>query len=144
MHGAVVMVADLVGIGSGGVLAYYLTGSVNQVWLQLPVAVVVTIALSGLWMAGTRLRRLAPLQPRSANELAWCLVASLVWGIVVFVPVHYATQGYVTGLGNTVALALYQLLVNTVALFGSVAIVKPPLWQQPEAERAPARPVEPR
>ncbi len=50
VHGAVLVVADLAGIGWGGVLAYHLTGSADQVWLQLPIAVVVTVAISGIWM----------------------------------------------------------------------------------------------
>lgn len=128
---------DLAGIGIGAAAAYQLTGSADQVWLQVPVAVVVTIAVFGLWLIATRFRRLASLQPRNTNELAWSLAASLAWGIVVFIPIHFVTQGYVTSLGNIVALVLYQLPVNTVALFGSIAIARPPRWEQPDEQARP-------
>jgi FtsH-binding integral membrane protein len=135
LYGAILTAADLVGIGVGGVLAHRLTGSANQVWLQLPIAFVVTIGSFFVWMLMIRIRRLAVLQPRNPEELARSLFASIAWGVVVFVPVHYLTQGYVTSLGNIVALAIYQLLVNTVALFGSVAIARPPTWEQPHPDR---------
>ena len=35
---------------------------------------------------------------------------------VVFVPLHFLTQGYLTTTGNLVALALYQAPVNLIAL----------------------------
>lgn len=130
IHGWVLVVADLAGIGLGALVAYQLTGVADQVWLQLPVAVVVTVALGALWLLALQIPCLAAIQPRNARDLGWSVAASVAWGIVIFVPVHFVTQGYITSLGNLVALALYQVPVNTVALFGSVAIAKPPLWER--------------
>jgi len=61
--------------------------------------------------------RLRRLQPVGSTELGVCLALSILWAPLVFVPLHYFTQGYVTSVGNLVALVLYQLPVNLLALF---------------------------
>jgi len=52
-------------------------------------------------------------------ELGACFVVSLLWAPLVFVPLHYFTQGYLTSIGNLLTLAVYQFPVNAIALYGA-------------------------
>jgi hypothetical protein len=52
----------------------------------------------------------------STAEKRWAFMASLAWGPVVFVPLHYFTQGYLTSVGNIAALIMFQVPVNAIAM----------------------------
>ena len=130
LNSFLLVVADIAGIGGGALVAFHVSGVSNQVWLQLPIAIVLSIVCFFAWMLLIHLFDLRRLQPLDAEELGACLVASMLWAPVIFVPLHYLTQGYLTGIGNLVALALYQLPVNMVALFG------PSVLKQPTSEES--------
>ncbi len=118
LHSLALTAADMAGIAGGAMIAFKALGVSNQVWLQLPIAVVLSPVLFAAWaflLQGLGFRRL---QFVEAKELVACLAASLLWAPLVFVPLHYFTQGYLTSMGNLVALAGYQLPVNSLALFG--------------------------
>lgn len=121
-HGLVLTLADLAGVVVGSVVAYRLSGQADQIWIQLPVALVITIGLVIGWLLALRRSRFRRFLPASPAELGASVAASLGWGVGLFLPLHFVTQGYVTAVGNLVALAVYQLLVNTVAMFGGAAL----------------------
>ena len=116
------VVADLAGIGIGAVVAYRVSGVPNQVWLQLPVAVLATLVLFCGWVLAARLFIGRHVQPPGHTELVFWLFMSLIWAPIVFLPLHYLTQGYLTSVGNFVALALYQVPVNSLALVASAGL----------------------
>jgi hypothetical protein len=117
-HSLVLVMADIAGIAAGAVAAFWVLGVPNAVWLQLPIAVVLSVGSFAAWVLLLRACGWPRLQPADPKELAACLVVSFLWAPLVFVPLHYFTQGYVTGVGNLIALACYQLPVNCLALFG--------------------------
>ena len=125
LHSLVLVLADIGGIAIGALAAFHILGVPNQVWLQLPLAVVLTPAGFCGWILLLRVLGWKPLLPAGAKELQACWVASLVWAPLVFVPLHYLTQGYLTSLGNLVALAMYQLPINALALFLCSLLPKP-------------------
>jgi hypothetical protein len=114
MHSLMLMLADLAGI-FGGFMAYKAL-DFPQMVIQLPVAVAVSILLFLLWsfligiFGGKQLRLL------DLKELLLVFVFSAALAVVVFVPLHFFTQGYLTDMMNVVALALYQMPVNLIAL----------------------------
>ncbi len=122
LHSLVLAIADVAGIAGGALAAFRLLGVPNQVRLQLPIAVVLSVGCFWLWLLSLRLLRWKGLQAVSPRELGACLVASLLWAPLVFVPLHYFTQGYLTSIGNLVAMAVYQLPVNALALFGPLIL----------------------
>jgi hypothetical protein len=122
LHSFVLVIADVAGVAGGALAAFRIMGVPNQVRLQLPIAVVLTVGCFWLWLLSLRVLRWKGLQPASPKELGACLAVSLLWAPLVFVPLHYFTQRYLTAIGNLVALALYQLPVNAVALFGPWAL----------------------
>lgn len=116
IHGLVLMIVDIVGITVGAIAAYKITGKPSNVSLQLPVAMLVSIALFCGWITAIRLLRLRSLQLRDVCEMLWCLPSSVIWNPIIFVPLHFSTQGYVSSWGNLFALTVYQLPVNGFAL----------------------------
>jgi hypothetical protein len=54
------------------------------------------------------------LQDRS--EFTWTFLMALLWSPVVFVPLHYIGRGYLTSLGNILAIWLFQIPTNFLAL----------------------------
>ena len=125
LHSLVLVIADIAGIGAGALAAFRILGVPNQVWLQLPIAVVLSVGCFCAWVLLLRILGWKVLQPAGSKELRACLAVSLLWAPLVFVPLHYFTQGYLTSIGNLVALALYQVPVNTVALFGICILNRP-------------------
>ena len=118
LHGFVLVITDMAGIAGGALAAFRLLGVPNQVRLQLPIAVVLSVGCFWVWLLSLHLLGWKRLHPNGPRELTACLVVSVLGAPVVFVPLHFLTQGYLTSLGNLVALALYQLPVNALALFG--------------------------
>jgi hypothetical protein len=118
LHSLVLVIADIVGIAVGALVAFRIFGVANQIVLQLPIAVLLSVGGFWVWLFSLRVLRLRKLQLARSKELGMCLLFSVLWTPLVFVPLHYFTQGYLTSTGNLVALALYQLPVNALALFG--------------------------
>ncbi len=117
-HSLVLVAADLAGIGAGAAIAFRLLGKPNQVWLQLPLAVVISVASFCAWILCLRVFRWTRLRPSEPNDFISTLAVSLVWAPLIFVPLHYFTQGYLSSIGNLIALAIYQIPVNALALTG--------------------------
>jgi hypothetical protein len=118
LHSLVLTVADIGGIAVGAFAASRILGDGIPLWLQLPIAVALTVLCFRGWTSLLRVFRSTKLKLAGTKELYGCLWASLVWAPLVFIPLHFITQGYWTAVGNLVALAVYQLPVNAIALFG--------------------------
>jgi hypothetical protein len=119
-HSLVLVVVDMIGIGVGAVAAYRMTGVPNQVRWQLPIAVILSIGFFVAWIHFLRAFDFQQMRPVEPGERWACCALSILWGPLVFVPLHYLTQGYLSDTGNLVAFALYQLPVNALALSVSV------------------------
>jgi hypothetical protein len=114
-HGLVLAIINIVAILIGFAL-HRMIGGRDQVATQTMAGAVITIAAFILWV------RLVPrltsriVRPTAVRELAWTFVLALAWGAVVFLPLHYFTQGYVTSFSNITALWGFQAPVNLLAL----------------------------
>lgn len=117
IHSLVLVIVDITGIVGGAVAAYQITGVPNQVQWQLPIAVILSIGFFVAWILFFRVFDFKQTQLVEPKERWACWGLSILLGPLVFVPLHYFTQGYLTDTGNLVALALYQLPVNALALF---------------------------
>jgi len=116
LHSFVLLFANFAGIWVG-FLAYHFAKPANQIAIQLPIAVILSVVLFLIW---SRLIRFVPFLKSLVLcdwvELIGTLIASLVWAPAIFVPLHYLTQGYLTGAGNTIVMLLFQLPVNLFAI----------------------------
>ncbi|MBD3222855.1 hypothetical protein GF314_16630 [bacterium] len=115
LHAAVLALANLAGIWLGFV-AFALASTTNQLAVQMPVAVVVSIGGFAAWAALVGRRRPAWSRLRTGRDAVWVYGLALVWSAVVFVPLHLLLEGYRTAFSNVVALWVFQLVVNAVAV----------------------------
>ncbi len=115
LHSAVLAFINIAAI-LAGFAAYHLLKPADQITIQVPVAAALSVAAFSGWMAVSC--RVAPgrLQASGSKDALWIYALALVWAAVVFVPVHFVTQGYVTAFSNVVALWAFQLIVNAVAV----------------------------
>ena len=86
--------------------------SVNQRVVQGSIAAIFCIIIFALWsLVVTRLPT-KTLSLQGNRELVWTYFAALLWVPVIFIPLHYITQGYFTSFGNIIAIWLFQIPVN--------------------------------
>jgi hypothetical protein len=116
LHGLVLTLADLAGI-LGGFVAFK-AFDFNQMVIQLPVAVALSILLFVLWSFLLQVFGSKQLLLADLKELLFVFVAPVTLVLAVFVPLHFFTQGYHTAIDNLVLLTLYQMPVNLIALCG--------------------------
>jgi len=98
---------------------YTLFKPANQIAFQAPVAALLSIAAFAGWAWLLRRWPVKGLLWQNRAELAWVYLAALLWSPLIFVPLHYTTQGYLTAVGNIVATWLFQLPVNLLALLAA-------------------------
>jgi len=113
----------LVGINFSGILV----SAWGRHWLQSNystqalIAVAWTIILFPAWMLFIKISSSRKLLPKSVTEYICTYILPFVWAPSIFIPLHYVTQGYLTSIGNIVALWTFQAQVNFLAL--SIAVV---------------------
>jgi hypothetical protein len=96
---------------------------INQRVVQGSIAVIFCIIIFDLWsLAVTRLPT-KTLSMQGSRELMWTYFAALLWVPVIFIPLHFITQGYITSFGNITAIWLFQIPVNLLALLVSKKIL---------------------
>lgn len=124
LHGVVLALASLASI-LVGFAAWSLVRSVDQLLVQLPVAVVLTLVAFPAWLLAARRLRGPEILPGSARDALVVLGVALVAGPLLFVPLHQATQGYLTDAGNLLALLAFQGPVDLAALVLASILVRP-------------------
>ena len=115
VHGFALLLANLIGVYVGFMVYYYLRPA-NQIAIQAPVATIVSIALYLCWTLLLGVGALNRMRLRGLSEFGYSFVCALVWNPIIFVPLHYFTQGYVTAVGNVIALLMFQIPVNVLAI----------------------------
>ena len=117
LHSLMLVLADFAGI-LGGFVAFKALNfaAFEQIMIQMPVAAALSVLLFALWSFLLRAFGGQQLLLSDLKDLFFVFAASIFLAAVVFVPLHFLTQGYLTTTGNLVALALYQAPVNLIAL----------------------------
>ena len=123
-HSFVLMAANCVGL-IVGFMVYAALRPVNQIVVQLPIAVLFSVLVFLAWVLLLRNLPFPQLCLQRNPELAWTFVVSLLWLPAVFVPVHYVTQGYLTSAGNIISGLMFQIPVNTIACLVAWKITQP-------------------
>jgi hypothetical protein len=115
VHATVLVLANLAGI-LGGFIAFWLASTTNQLAVQLPIAVLVTLTTFLLWIRLVDRRGPARLRFLGLRDGVWTYGLAPVIAAIVFVPLHYVLEGYVTAFSNVVALWTFQLVVNALVI----------------------------
>lgn len=124
LHSLILTLANIASILIGFGL-YHSLKPVNQIAVQIPAAVMLSIIAFVTW--GLIIHHL-PFQRlfwENSRELAWVYLAALLWGPLIFVPFHYVTQGYLTAFGNILPTWLFQLPVNLLAVLAARRLIDP-------------------
>jgi hypothetical protein len=128
IHSVKLAFINLAGIFAGFAV-YHLTGLQNQIAVQVPVAVLFTVIGFVTWLWMTRRTRVSWTRA-GARQHVLVFALALVWSAVVFVPLHYFTQGYVTAWSNITAMWAFQMPANLIALFLAHRVFASPVLQE--------------
>lgn len=115
VHSLFLGLAAIVSVVSGFVV-YAALRPADQVAVQAPVALLLIVTLYCLFDALLPRVRMASLQLRTLLEAVAALAGSLLVVLLVFYPLHYQTQGYVSAFSNITAAWMLQLPAGALAL----------------------------
>jgi len=115
LHSFVLALANIIFIIAGFGI-YHLLKPTNQIAVQAPSAALMCIIAFLLWSLLVRRFCGQDLLFQDKNEFAWAFLMALLWSPVIFVPFHYIARGYLTSFGNMLAIWLFQIPTNFLAL----------------------------
>ncbi len=103
-----------------GFFIFRMSGSGDQRLIQGTAAFLIAVTLVVTWLVVFRKFN------RLNVEFDYIRVFLLAFpcATVVFVPIHLVMTGYLTGIGNIVAIGFYQFPMNAVALAIAAAIIR--------------------
>lgn len=107
---AIVNVASIV-FGFG---IYHYFMRYNQLAVQAPIAVAFSIIIFTSWMVILKYKDIKKLYPQGWLEFLLILIFSFAWLPLIFVPLHYITQGYLTSFGNIYMMWIFQIPANII------------------------------
>jgi len=127
LHSVVLILTDLgsiiIAFGFYSILSFIV--AVNQRVVQGSIAAIFCIIIFALGsLAVSRLPKIE-LTLQGSREMIWTYFAAFLWVSLIFIPLHYITQGYITSSGNIIAIWLFQIPVNLLALLISRKILNP-------------------
>lgn len=115
IHGFALAVISIGAIAVGFVV-YNAVGLEDQIAIQTLVAGVVCVAVFALWGYFAHTVTRGDLSLADLKELGIAYAAAFLWMPVLFVPLHFTTQGYMTSIGDILSVWLFQLPFNLLAL----------------------------
>ncbi len=90
--------------------------TINQRVVQGSIAAILCILIFALGSLAVSRLPIKKLTLQGSSEMIWTYLAAFLWVPVIFMPLHYFTQGYITSFGNIIAIWLFQIPVNMLAL----------------------------
>ena len=115
LHSFVMVIINFTAILTGFLVFKFLRSS-DQIYIQIPVALLLSILLFISWNWLIKILSLKRLFLKESQEFFLTFFASLLWSPLIFVPVHYLITGYLTSIGNIVAVLFLQIFINSIAL----------------------------
>lgn len=112
-YGLLLSLINLISIILGFVF-YYLFKTPNQIEIQLPIAVLLSCLF--FTMSVFLLIKSNKEISMSVFSVIRIYLFSMLWTPVVFVPLHYMTQGYLTSIGNILYTWIFQATTNILVL----------------------------
>lgn len=98
-----------------GFAIYYVSGSKNQIAVQVVSACILSILIFMFWhYLSYRFFRKSVMENKKSLALVYFL--SLVWTPIIFIPLHYITQGYPTSWDNINGVWMFQVPTNALLL----------------------------
>ncbi|MFH1690632.1 MAG: hypothetical protein ABIE42_10435 [Candidatus Eisenbacteria bacterium] len=99
-----------------GFVVYKMVGLEDQIAVQVLVAGVVCVGAFAVWGFFAHSVTHGELSLGDLKELGVAYAAAFLWTPLLFIPLHFTTQGYMTSVGNVLSVWLFQLPFNLLAL----------------------------
>ncbi len=113
LHSFILSMVNIISILFGfGVYHFFM--DYNQLSIQVPVGAVFSIIVFISWVIILKYKGVSWLLLESRLEPLLILLLSLAWLPVIFIPLHYLTQGYLTTFGNIYVHWIFQIPVNLI------------------------------
>jgi hypothetical protein len=114
VHSFILAIVNIAGVLAGfGV--YKLSMLSTQILIQGLAAAVLSVIGFMVWYRFVR--RNLPFD--GLRQVVWIYLSAFVWFPIIFVPLHYLSQGYLTDLGNITSSWAFQVPVNALALLAA-------------------------
>jgi len=117
-HGFILLVANMAGLIVAHILCRAF-GVSYQLGIQVPLAGIISILLYLAWMFFIRILPTERLSLQTPRENILAGLCALLWNPIVFIPLHFFSQEYLTSAANIAALAIFQIPVNAIAIFAA-------------------------
>ena len=124
LHSLVLAIVNIVSIIFGFGIYHFFT-RYNQLAIQVPIASLFSIIVFTTWVVIIKYRNISKIFPEGWLQFLLILLFSLAWIPVLFVPLHYITQGYLTSFGNIYLNWVFQIPTNIVIILIAYFIISP-------------------
>lgn len=125
IHGIALAMINLASV-IAGFFVYAALRPINQSAIQLPTGLLFNTGLFLIWFILSRHLFRGALALRKPLECFWVTAAALLWSPLLFYPLHFMTQGYLSAWSNIAGLWIYQLFVNAILLLIMVGLFQLP------------------
>ena len=115
IHGLVLALITT-GAVTVGFAVYNAIGLREQIAVQVLAAGIVCVGAFALWGYVAHRFTGGKLSIANMKELGVAYAAAFIWLPIVFIPLHYTTQGYLTSFANILSTWMFQLPFNLLAL----------------------------
>jgi hypothetical protein len=115
IHG-LALAAINVGASLVGFAAYKVLGVGHQLVIQISVAALATVVSFSVWYIVVVRATSGRAALGNRAVYIWAYISAFAWFPVIFVPLHYVTQGYLTSFANIYNMWLFQAPTNGLAL----------------------------
>lgn len=124
LHSIILALINLISIVFGFGI-YHFFRQYDQLAIQVPIAVVFSIIVFITWIVIIKSKKISRLFPEDWLQFLIIFILSLVWAPVIFMPVHFISQGYFTSFGNIFWTWVFQIPANFGILLISYFIISP-------------------
>jgi len=115
---AVNIISIMFGFGIHRFLKQY-----NQLAVQVPTAVIFSIIVFTAWIVIIKYKNISKIFPEGWLQFLLIFLWSIIWLPIIFLPLHYITQGYLTYFGNIYWNWLFQVPANMAAVYFAYLII---------------------
>ena len=116
LHGVVLTSINIVSIVAGFLAYQYLFRHQHPIQIQVPVALAVTSLGFLFWKMLVRVSGKVSIMMNGFPEYFAVYCVAFIWTPVLFIPAHRVFAGYVTAPGNILAIWMFQMWANALAL----------------------------
>ncbi len=124
LHSIILALVNLISIVFGFGI-YHFFRQHDQLAFQAPIAAAFSLIVFITWIVVIKSKMISRLFPEDWLQFLIIFILSFVWAPVIFVPIHFLTQGYLTSFGNIFWTWVFQIPTNIAVLLLSYFIIYP-------------------